>query len=229
MVSEIIEGLRRAIGLIVSGDPAVLDATVRSLYISGAVTLFAVSWSLPLGMIIGSRSFLGKNLVKGFFNSMIGVPTVGLGLILYLLFSKSGPLGVLQLLYTPLAIVIGESVLVTPIMISFIVSAVENVDPEIKDLARTLGATESQANLAVLKEALPSVVLAVVAGFNRAIAELGIALMVGGNISGLTRVLTTSIALETTRGNFELAIALTMILSLIVFILSFITNALKRA
>jgi len=228
MVYEILDGLRHAIELIISGDPAVLDATLRSLYTSAVATLSAVLWSLPLGMMIGARTFPGKNLVKGFFNAMLGVPTVGLGLILYLFLSKSGPLGIFQLLYTPLAIIIGEAVLVTPIMISFITSAVENVEPEVKDLARTLGATEGQANLVVLQEALPSVVLAVVASFNRAIAELGIALMIGGNISGLTRVLTTSIALETTRGNFELAIALTVILLLIVFTLSFITNMLKR-
>jgi len=228
MVSEILEGLKHAIELIASGNPAVLDATLRSLYISGAVTLLSVTWSLPLGILIGSRKFPGKNLVKGIFNALLGVPTVGLGLILYLILSRSGPLGVLHLLYTPSAIIIGQSVLVTPIMVSFTISAVEDVDPEMRDLARTLGATERQASFTVFREALSSVVLAIVASFNRAIAELGVALMLGGNISGLTRVLTTSIALETTRGNFELAIALTMILLTIVFALSIITNMLKR-
>ena len=228
MVSEILEGLKHAIELIVSGNPAVLDATLRSLYISGTVTLLSVTWSLPLGILIGSREFPGKNLVKGIFNALLGVPTVGLGLILYLILSRSGPLGVLHLLYTPSAIIIGQAVLVTPIMVSFTISAVEDVDPEMRDLARTLGATERQASFTVFKEALSSVILAIVASFNRAIAELGVALMLGGNIPRLTRVLTTSIALETTRGNFELAIALTIILLTIVFALSIITNMLKR-
>jgi len=228
MVSEIMEGFRRAIELIISGDPAVLDATLRSLYISGTVTLLTVIWSLPLGIFLGSRWFPGRNFLKGLFNAMLGIPTVGLGLILYLILSKSGPLGVLRLLYTPAAIIMGEAVLVTPIMVSFIANAIEDVEPEVKDLAKTLGATESQASLVLFYEALPSVILAIVASFNRAIAELGVALMLGGNISGLTRVLTTSIALETTRGEFDLAIALTIILLTIVFTLSLITNMLKR-
>ena len=228
MVWEILEGLKRAFELIISCDPEVLDATLRSLYISGVATLLTVIWSLPLGVLLGSRSFPGKNFVKGFFNAMLGIPTVGLGLILYLLLSRSGPLGVFQLLYTPSAIIIGETLLVTPIMVSFTASAVEGVEKDIKDLAKTLGATEGQASLVVLQEALPRVVLAVIASFNRAISELGVALMLGGNISGLTRVLTTSIALETTRGNFEVAVALSIILLSIVFVLSFITNMLKR-
>lgn len=224
---EIIEGLKKAMELIISGDPAVLDATFRSLYISGTATLMALAWSLPLGIFIGSRNFRGKKLVKGFFNALLGIPTVGLGLILYLVFSKSGPLGILNALYTPTAIIIGQAVLVTPIIVSFGANAIENVENEVKDLAKTLGASESEASMAVLREALPGVILAVIAGFNRAIAELGIALMLGGNIAGLTRVLTTTIALETTRGNFELGIALTIILLLIVFTLNFIANMLK--
>ncbi|HDM45253.1 ABC transporter permease [Candidatus Bathyarchaeota archaeon] len=228
MTSEIVEGVRRAIELIFTGDPAVLDATLRSLYISGTATLLAATWSLPLGILIGSGSFRGKRTVKGIFNALLGVPTVGLGLILYLLLSKSGPLGVFRLLYTPSAIIIGQAILITPIIVTFCASAMESVEPEIKDLARTLGASEGEARLAVLREAAPGVALAVVASFNRAIAELGIALMLGGNISGLTRVLTTTIALETTRGNFELGIALTIILLSIVFILNFATNMLKR-
>ena len=228
MAQEIIEGLKRALELIVSGDPAVLDATFRSLYVSTMATLLAVLWSLPLGLIIGSKEFFGKRMVKGLFNALLGIPTVGLGLILYLLLSKSGPFGIFRLLYTPTAIILGEALLITPIVVSFTTSAIESVDPEIRNLAKTLGASESEASIVALKEAFPNVILAIFASFNRAISELGIALMLGGNIWGLTRVLTTSIALETTRGNFELGIALTIILFLIVFILSFVTNLLKR-
>jgi len=228
MTYEIAEGFRRAIELIVSGDPAVLDATLRSIYVSGTATLLAVVWSLPLGILLGSKKFRGNKLLKGFFNALLGIPTTGLGLILYLTFSKSGPLGIFNLLYTPTAIILGEAILITPIAVSFTASAIEAVEPEIKDLAKTLGASETQANFTMLREALPSVGLAVVASFNRAIAELGVALMLGGNIAGFTRVLTTTIALETTRGNFELGIALTIILLLIVFTLTFLTHMLKR-
>ncbi|MDH5440296.1 MAG: ABC transporter permease [Candidatus Bathyarchaeota archaeon] len=228
MASEILEGFIHALELIVSGDRAVLEITLRSLYISGTATLLAIIWSLPLGILIGSRELHGKRFIKSFFNAMLGIPTVGLGLILYLLLSKSGPLGVLHLLYEPSAIIIGQAILVTPIVVSLAANAVEDVEPEIKDLARTLGATEAQASLALFQEALPSVMLAVVASFNRAIAELGIALMLGGNISGLTMVLTTATTLATNRGEFALAIALTIILLFIVFGLSIATNMLKR-
>lgn len=228
IVWEITEGFRKAFELIVSGNPAVVDATLRSLYISGTATLLAISWSIPLGMLIGISEFRGKRLVKGFFNAMLGVPTVGLGLILYLFLSRAGPLGVFQLLYTPIAVILGQAVLITPIAVTFTANAVESVEPEIRDLAKTLGASETEARLTVLREALPSTVLAVIASFNRAVAELGIALMLGGSIPGLTRVLTTSIALETTRGNFELGIALTIILLAIVLFLSFLVNLLRR-
>ncbi|MCD6470755.1 ABC transporter permease [Candidatus Bathyarchaeota archaeon] len=228
MVSEIIEGLRKALELILSGNPEVLGITLRSLYISGAATLLAASWSIPVGLLVSLKEFKGKRILKGVFNALLGVPTVGLGLILYLLLSKSGPLGVFRLLYTPVAIILGQAILITPIMVSFSVSAIEGVGMEIRDLARTLGASESEVSFTVLREALQGVLLAVIASFNRAIAELGIALMLGGNIAGLTRVLTTSIALETARGNFELSIALTIVLLLIVFTLNFAVNLLKR-
>ncbi|MBC7131155.1 ABC transporter permease [Candidatus Bathyarchaeota archaeon] len=228
MATDILQGLLKALELIISGNPTVLDITSRSLYISGSATILAVLWSLPISILIGLRNFRGKKAVKGIFNALLGIPTVGLGLILYLLFSRSGPLGVFHLLYTPSAIIIGQAVLVTPILVSFSLNAIEAVDPEIRDLARTLGASESQVGLTVLKEAVPGVLLAVIASFNRAIAELGVALMLGGNIAGLTRVLTTTIALETTRGNFELGIALTIILLAIVFTLNFLVNMLRE-
>ena len=228
MVLDILEGLRRAVELILSGDPSVLDATLRSLYVSGAATVLASILGLPIGMMIGSREFPGRRLLRGFFNALLGIPTVGLGLILYLILSRSGPLGALRMLYTPSAMILGQALLVLPILVSFTANAVENVEREIKDLSKTLGASELQASLTVFREALPSVSLAVIAGFNRALAELGVALMLGGNIAGLTRVLTTTIAMEATRGNIELSIALTIILLSIVFVLSSAANVLKE-
>ncbi|OYT43374.1 ABC transporter permease subunit [Candidatus Bathyarchaeota archaeon] len=228
MALDILEGLRRAVELILSGDPSVLDATLRSLYVSGAATFLASILGLPIGMIIGSREFPGRRLLRGFFNALLGIPTVGLGLILYLILSRSGPLGALRMLYTPSAMILGQALLVLPILVSFTANAVENVEREIKDLSKTLGASELQASLTVFREALPSVSLAVIAGFNRALAELGVALMLGGNIAGLTRVLTTTIAMEATRGNIELSIALTIILLSIVFALSSAANVLKE-
>ncbi|UCH02667.1 MAG: ABC transporter permease [Candidatus Bathyarchaeota archaeon] len=206
----------------------IIEIAARAIVISGTATFLAAIWGIPLGIIIGLRRFHGRSLVVSFFNAMLGMPTVALGLILYLIFSRSGPLGFLHLLYTPIAMILGQAVLVTPILISFVTSTVESVDPEIKDLAKTLGASETEASMAVLRESIGGVLLAIAASFNRAIAELGVALMLGGNLRGLTRVLTTSIALETTRGELMLGIALTIILLFIALTINFSMNILQN-
>ena len=228
MVWEILEGFKRAIELVLSGDPTVIQITLRSLYVSGTATLLSALWSLPLGLIIGLRDFAGKRFLKGVFNALLGIPTVALGLILYLVFSKAGPLGFLRLLYTPQAIIIGQAILITPIMVSLTTSAVESVDPEIRDLAKTLGASETQASMAVLRESKGGASLAFIASFNRAIAELGVALMLGGNLRGVTRVLTTTVALDFTRGEVVLGIAMAILLLLIVFGVSLAINLVQR-
>lgn len=211
-----------------SVESEIFEIVIRAILVSGGATLLASLWGLPIGVLIGLGRFRGRSVVKSFFNAMIGMPTVSLGLILYMLFSRSGPFGFLHLLYTPLAIVVGQSLLVTPIVISLVMGTIESTDPEIRDLARTLGASETQASLAVLRESVSGVLLAVVTSFNRAIAELGVALMLGGNIRGVTRVLTTSIALETTRGELFLGMMLTVILLVIVFSLNTVVNFVQR-
>ncbi|MDH5390486.1 MAG: ABC transporter permease [Candidatus Bathyarchaeota archaeon] len=208
-------------------DP-IFQITIRSLHISGTATLLSVLWSLPLGIIVGMKTFPGKQLVKGIFNALLGMPTVALGLILYLLFSRSGALGFLHLFPSPQAIIIGQAILVTPIIVSLTTSAVESVDPEIKNLAKTLGASEVEASLTVLRESIGGVVLAIIASFNRAIAELGVALAVGANLRGETQVLTTVIAMEVNRGNIEYSIQLMIILLAIVFTITILTNLLQR-
>jgi tungstate transport system permease protein len=228
VLNEMLEGLIKAFQLIFSGDPRVIEITLRSLYVSGVATLMAVLWGMPVAMVLGVRRFRGRFLVKVIFNSLIGVPTVALGLILFMFFSKSGPFGVLGLLYTPTAIIIGEALLITPIVVSLATTAIEAVDPEIMSLAKTLGASESQASVAVLKEALGGVSLAGIASFNRAIAELGVALLVGGNIAGWTEILTTGISIETQRGNIDLAIALGIILLVLVFGINLTLNIIQR-
>ena len=208
-------------------DP-IFQITIRSLHISGTATLLSVLWSLPLGIIVGMKTFPGKQLVKGIFNALLGMPTVALGLILYLLFSRSGALGFLHLFPSLQAIIIGQAILVTPIIVSLTTSAVESVDPEIKNLAKTLGASEVEASLTVLRESIGGVVLAIIASFNRAIAELGVALAVGANLRGETQVLTTVIAMEVNRGNIEYSIQLMIILLAIVFTITMLTNLLQR-
>jgi len=206
----------------------IIQITLRSLYISGVATLLSVSWSLPIGVIIGLKNFPGKHLIKGFFNALLGIPTVALGLFIYLLISSSGPFGFLNLWLTPSAMIIGQAILITPIMVSFTTSAVESIDPKIKDLARTLGASETQVSLAVLRESVNGVFLAVTASFNRAIAELGVAYMMGMNLRGRTRVLTTYIGLEYERANWGSVIAAAIILLSIVFAVSLSMNLIQR-
>jgi tungstate transport system permease protein len=220
-LDQILDGIIKAFQLIFSGDPTLYGIVYRSLFFSGVATILAVLWALPIAMLLGLKEFPGKSLVKGFFTAMIGMPTVVLGLVLFLIFSRAGPLGFLGLLYTPGAIMLGEAILITPLIVSIATNAIESVDPEMVNLAKTLGASESQASVTILREAVNGVLFSNVAGFNRAIAELGVALMVGGNIVGAgahsTDVLTTSISTLTARGDFATAIALGVILIIIVF------------
>jgi tungstate transport system permease protein len=225
---EIIEGLVKALELIISGDPTVIEITARSVLVSGSATLLSVLWGIPMAAVLGLYRFRGMLILRGIFNALLGIPTVTLGLILYLFLSKSGPLGFLGVLYDPFGMIAGQAILVTPIIVSFAANAIESVDPKIRDLAKTLGASEFEASIAVLKESLSGVFLAITASFNRAIAELGVALMIGGNISGRTSVLTTTIALETNKGNISLGIALAIILLIMVSAFSLAINLIQK-
>ena len=187
---------------------------------SSVSVILASIWSIPIASILGLRNFPGKRLLKGTFNALIGIPTVALGLFFYLLLSRSGPLGFLGALYKPEGIIIGQAVLITPIIVSFAATAIESIDPDIRNLARTLGATNTRVSITILREASGPVLQSVVAGFNRAIAELGVAMMLGGNIRYVSRVLTTTIALETAKGEIALSLALAIILLAIVYCFS---------
>ncbi|MGD8565150.1 MAG: ABC transporter permease [Candidatus Bathyarchaeota archaeon] len=228
MINEIIEGIIKAFQLIFSFDPTLYSIVFRSIYVSGLATAMATLWSLPIATILGLKNFLGKRFIRASFNAFLGIPTVVLGLILFLLLSRSGPLGMFGLLFTPLAISIGQAILITPIIVSFITNAIESTDLRLRDLARTLGSTEIQASTAILQEATGGVTLAIIAAFNRAFSELGVAMMLGGNIHGLTRLLTTTIALETAKGEIAISIALGIILLSIVYTLSIALNYFRR-
>ena len=228
MADPIIQAFEEAIKLIFSGNPEVFAVVFRSIYASGLGVILACLWGIPIGIIIGLYSFRGKWVIKGFFHAFIGIPTVALGLLLYLLFSKQGTLGFLHVLYTVNGIAIGQAILITPIIVSFTTSALGASDVQIRDLARTLGAFDITTNLAVMRETIWSIALAVVAAFNRAFGELGIAMIVGGNIFQQTRVLTTSIAVETTQGQFPVAIAYGLLLITIVIAITMTINLAEK-
>lgn len=187
----------------------ILGIIIRSIGVSGSATILATSWSIPLAIIIlNSSESKWSKMVQDLFNSMVSIPTVILGLLLYLLLSKSGPLGFIGLLYTPYAISVGESILITPLIISVLITSLSKLKDKVWETVLALGASEFQASLMLLRESSLQLVRSVLIGFNRAIGELGVALMVGGNIRGFTRVMTTAIALEVSRGNFETALIL---------------------
>ena len=231
-MADVLGGIAEAFRLIVTGDPEIYGIVSRSLLFSGTAVILAILWGTPLAMLIAMKDFPGKTVIKTFFNTLIGLPTVVLGLILFLLLSKGSLFGFLGILYTPAAIIIGQAILVTPILVSIGVSAIESVDPEIMNLAQTLGASESQAQIAVLKEAVNGIVLSDIASFNRAIGELGVVLLVGGNLAGgglRTDVLTTAISRDTAIGEIGLAVALGIFLVLILFTINIIVVVLRKA
>lgn len=214
--------------LIFSGNSEVYATVYRSLYVTGLGTLLSCLWSIPIAAVLGLHSFRGKWLIKGIFSSLIGVPTVALGLLLYLLMSHMGEFGFLHLLYTLNAIAIGQSILVTPLIVSFTANALGTADVQLRDLAKTLGASDLRCNLAIMRETVWSMVLAVSAAFNRGFGELGVALMVGGSLLGETRVLTTSIALDYNLGDFSVAMAYAIILMAIVLTITLAINLVER-
>ena len=220
----ILEGVAEAVRLILAADKTVMEITFRSLQTAGYATLLASLVGVPLSVLIAMSEFPGKGAVKFFFNTMVGVPTVTLGLFLWTLFSRSGPLGSLGLLYTVQGMALGQAVLILPILVSFTVSAIESKGQELRDLARTLGASEYEASLIVVREAYSGVTLALASSFNRAFAELGIVTMLGANIRGVTRVLTTAIALETAKGELGLSFALSFILLAVVLSLNLLIS-----
>lgn len=228
MSDIIIQAFQRAFELIWSGNPEFYATVYRTIYVSGVGTLLSCVWSIPIAVAFGLYSFRGRWAIRGFFNGLIGVPTVALGLLLFLLLSRQGEFGFLHLLYTVNGIMIGQAILVTPIIVSFTASALAASDVQVKDLARTLGASGLRTNLAIMRETVWSIVLAVTAAFNRGFGELGIATIVGGSILGETRVLTTSIALEINFGSFDVAMAYAIVLMAIVIIIALVISLVER-
>jgi tungstate transport system permease protein len=228
-LDELWDGFVEALRLIVTLDPEVRQITLRSLSISATATALASLICIPLGGLISFRSFRGKRLLVNITQTLYSLPTVVVGLFVFLMLSRAGPLGGLRFLFTPTAIVIGEMILITPILLGMTFSALSSVDKSIKDTSLALGASERQAIWTIIKEAKFAIGAAIIMGFGRAISELGVAMMVGGNIRGYTRTLTTAMSLLTQRGEIEIAIALGIILLILALFISAIVNiALQR-
>lgn len=228
MVDDIMQGIVEAVNLIATADPEVIEITLRTLGISLAATAIGAAIAIPLGGLIAFREFRGKGALINLLQTLYAVPTVIVGLLVFLMLSRSGPFGFLRLLFTPEGMVIGQSILILPILIGLTISALSGIDRTIRDTIIALGATEFQALAVILREAKFAIIAAVVLGFGRAISEVGTAMMIGGNIRGFTRVLTTSIALETGMGNFSLSIALGIILLSIALVVTLLLSILQN-
>ncbi len=211
-METILQGFASAFWLITHLNPTLIRIILLSLEVSGLALVTATLLGLPLGALLALRHFPLRGVVLSLLNTGMGLPPVVVGLFLYLILSRSGPLGFMSLLYTPSAMVIGQAILSFPIVTSLTHAAIVGVDPVIRLAAQTLGATPMQEAVTVVREARYGVVAAMIAGFGRVSAEVGVVLMVGGNIANYTRVMTTAIALETDKGNFDLGIALGIIL-----------------
>ena len=225
---EIWDGFTKAIELLISLDPEVMEVVGRSLRISGTACLLASLICIPLGSLIQFHHFRGKRALINIIQTLFSVPTVLVGLLILVLFSRAGPLGELGILFTPPVMIIGQMILITPLLLGLTISALSGVSKEIVDTAASLGASGFQTVWLVLREARYAVLAAVIMGFSRAISEVGCALMVGGNIKGATRVITTAISLEAGKGNLELAIALGIILLLLALIINIVLNRLQQ-
>ncbi len=227
-MNEIIDGLVQAVHLIVTLDPEVMEITARTLEISIISTILSTLISVPVGGLIHFREFRGKRVLVNIIQTLYALPTVIAGLLVFLLISRAGPFGVLRLLFTPVGMIIAQVILILPIMVGLTISALSGVDRSKRDTIVALGASESQAILTMLREARFAILGAVVLGFGRAISEVGAAMMIGGNIRGFTRVLTTAIALETSMGNVSLSLALGMILLAIALVVNVLLNLFQQ-
>ena len=222
------DGLREAFFLIVRFDPLVMSAAWRSIWISLCAIGLAAAVGLPIGTILARVRFPTRRLIVMLFRAAMALPTVFVGVVGFALFSRHGPLGSLDLLYTPWAIVIGEFCLATPIIISITHGAIKALDPRIGETALTLGAGPLRRWRTYLSEARLGVMLAIVTAFARCVTELGIAMMVGGNIPSRTRTLATATALETGKGNFEGGIAMGLILLVVALAVTLIIVTMSR-
>lgn len=219
-MNDLFEGFFQAVALIFSLDPALYEIIWLSLYVAGIALALSSVVGVPLGALMGLKRFMGRRLVMVLLYTGMGFPPVVIGLFVYLLLSRNGPGGELGWLFTPSGMVVAQTIISFPLVAGFTMTAVMGVDPNLRQQLLSLGATNWQATLTILSEARVGVVVAIIAGFGAIISEVGAVMLVGGNIEGKTRTLTTAIVLETRKGNFDLAIALGVILLSLTFLMN---------
>jgi tungstate transport system permease protein len=223
----IFEGIRQGLQLLYPPKKEILEIVFLSLLVSGSATIIAGFFGIPVGIFVALKDFKSRRFIIGILNTWMALPAVVIGLLIYIFLSRRGPLGSLGFLFTPIAIIIAQSILATPIIAALTVSALKNIAKDIKDVSYSLGADRFQMVISILREGKFALITAIITAFARVIGETGMTLMVGGNIKGATRVLTTAISLETMKGNFEFGIALGVVLIFVAILLNIILQILQ--
>jgi len=227
-VELLFEGIREAFRLLIHADPEVVRITLLSLKISGCATFISLIIGIGAGMLIALVEFPGKRLLISIINTGMGLPPVVVGLFVTIFIWRNGPLGFLGILYTPTAMIAAQAIIATPIVAGITIAAIQHLPEELRLQILALGATRTQMVWMLMKESRLPLLAAVMAGFGGVISEIGASIMVGGNIMGYTRVLTTATVMETSRGNFDVAIALGVILLLLSFSVNFILTTIQQ-
>ncbi len=222
------EGIRQAFSLLFTGDPEIWAVTWLSLKISGSATLLSLLLGIPIGIMLALTQFPGRSITVALINTGMGLPPVVVGLFVSVFLWRSSPLGFLELLYTPTAMVIAQLVIALPIVAGLTMAAFQTLNPNLSLQLLGIGASKPQLLWLLCKEARLPLLAAVMAGFGGVISEVGASMMVGGNIRGQTRVLTTATVLETGKGNFEIAIALGLILLILTFAVNFLLTHIQQ-
>ena len=222
------EGIKKALELIISFDPEVMGITFLSLKISGLATLISLFLGISAGTAIALINFPGKKIVISLVNTGMGLPPVVVGLFVTVLIWRNGPLGFLEILYTPSAMIIAQAIIATPIVMGISLAAIQHLPENLRLQILSLGATRLQMVWVLIKEARLPLLAAVMAGFGGVISEVGASIMVGVNIKGYSRVLTTATVMETSKGNFDIAIALGIILLLLAFCVNLILTQIQQ-
>jgi len=222
------QGIREALRLLFTLDREVLTITLLSLKVSGIATLLSVGLGMGGGTVVALTDFPGKRLLVSIVNTGMGLPPVVVGLFVTIFLWRNGPLGYLEILYTPTAMVLAQFVIASPIVMGITIAAIQNLPPDLKLQILSLGATRSQMLFLLLREARLPLLAAVMAGFGGVISEVGASIMVGGNIKGYTRVLTTATVMQSGKGNFDTAIALGLILLTLCFGINYLLTVVQQ-
>ncbi|MCL4415348.1 MAG: ABC transporter permease [Actinobacteria bacterium] len=224
----ILQGIKSAFILIFSGNKEILEIILLTLKVSGSAVIISMVLGIPIGLLIGLNNFKAKKFIITIINTGMGLPPVAAGLFISLMLWRSGPFGIMGIMYTPAAMIIAQVLIASPIIAGITLAAVQQVNPKLKLQAQSLGANRIQVLWILLKEARLPVLAAIMAGFGGVISEVGAVMMVGGNIKGQTRVLTTATVQNVRMGNFDVAIALVIILLILAFIVNIFLTLIQQ-